>query len=118
VSEYIEFLTGHLAGLGRIEPRRMFGGWGIYHQGLMFALVIDETLYLKADAELAPAFEARGLPPFRYARGERLVALSFFQAPAELFDDPDEARRWARASYEAALRAAKARRPARPRRPK
>ena len=56
------------ASLGGVEARRMFGGWGVYHRGLMFALVSDDTLYLKADAELAPEFEALGLPPFRYAR--------------------------------------------------
>jgi DNA transformation protein len=111
MSEYIDFLREQFASFGAIEARRMFGGWGIYHQGLMFALVIADTLYLKADAELAPRFQALGLGPFQYPRSERLVALSFYQAPEEIYDDPDEAKRWAGLAYEAALRASK-RRPA------
>ena len=89
----------------------MFGGWGVYHRGLMFALVSDDTLYLKADAELAPAFEALGLPPFRYARRGREVALSFYQAPEDLYDDPDEARHWGGRALAAALRSATSARP-------
>jgi DNA transformation protein len=86
----------------------MFGGWGIYHHGLMFGLVMDDTLYLKADAQLAPAFQERGLAPFHYAKAGRLVALSFYRAPEEIYDDQDEAKRWASDAYDAALRASRA----------
>ena len=109
MSEYIDFLKEQFASFGAIEARRMFGGWGIYHRGLMFALVIADTLYLKADAKLAPRFQALGLEPFQYPRRGRLVALSFYQAPEEIYDDPDEAKRWAGLAYEAALRASKRR---------
>jgi DNA transformation protein len=110
MSEYINYLREHLASFGEIEARRMFGGWGIYYQGLMFALVLDDTLYLKTDAELTPQFQALGLEPFQYSRRERRIALSFYQAPEALYDDPDEAKRWASLAYEAALRASKRRR--------
>ena len=109
MSEYIDYLKEQLASFGAIEARRMFGGWGIYHQGLMFALVVDDTLYLKTDAELAPQFRVLGLQPFSYSRRERQVALSFYQAPEGLYDDPDEAKRWAGLAYEAALRASRRR---------
>lgn len=111
MSEYIDYLKEQFASFGAIEARRMFGGWGIYYQGLMFALVVDDTLYLKADEELVPQFRALGLGPFQYPRRERLVALSFYQAPDGLYDDPDEAKRWASLAYEAALRAAQRRGP-------
>jgi DNA transformation protein len=114
MSEYIEYLREQFASFGAIEARRMFGGWGIYHQGLMFALVVDDTLYLKADADSSPQFQALGLQPFQYARRERRVALSFYQAPEGLYDDPDEAKRWAGLAFAAALRASKRRRPRKP----
>jgi DNA transformation protein len=114
MSEYIDYLKEHLAPFGAIEARRMFGGWGIYHQGLMFALVVNDTLYLKTDAELAPRFQALGLEPFRYSRRERQIALSFYQSPEGLYDDPDEAKSWASLAYAAALRASKRRSPRKP----
>jgi DNA transformation protein len=109
MSEYIDYLEEQLASLGAIEARRMFGGWGLYHRGLMFGLVVDDTLYLKTDAELVPRFQALGLEPFRYSRRERQVALSFYQAPEGFYDDPEEARHWAGLACEAALRASKRR---------
>jgi DNA transformation protein len=109
MSEYIDYLKEQFASFGAIEARRMFGGWGVYYQGLMFALVVDDTLYLKADQQLAPQFQALGLEPFQYPRRGRLVALSFYEAPDGLYDDPDEAKRWASLAHEAALRAAQRR---------
>lgn len=99
-----------LAGLGRIEARRMFGGHGIFHEGLMFALVIDDELFLKADASSAADFSARGLAPFTYTAKGRRVSLSYFRAPEELFDDPAAALHWGRLALDAARRAQAARR--------
>jgi len=82
----------------------MFGGYGIYHQGIMFALVADDTLYLKADAELAEQFLARGLPMFTYEKGGRTIGISYYMAPDDALEDPDELRHWAMQSFEVALR--------------
>ena len=111
MNEYTDYLKELLGQFGAIEARPMFGGHGIYYQGIMFGLVMDEVLYLKADAVLAPQFEALGLQPFQYQKGERLVNLSFYQAPEEIFDDPEEARTWATRAYEAALRTSRQPRP-------
>ncbi len=107
MSEYTDYLEDVFAAFGPIEARRMFGGHGIYHRGLMFALVADDVLYLKADAETAKHFEHRGLAPFRYAKQGRQVSLSYYTAPAEIFDDPVQAKLWAARAYEAAVRARK-----------
>ena len=82
----------------------MFGGYGIYHQGIMFALVVDDTLYLKADTALAGQFIARGLPMFTYEKGGRTIGISYYMAPDEALEDPAELRRWAIQSFEVALR--------------
>lgn len=93
--------------LGRIQARRMFGGHGVYHDGRMFGLVTGDTLYFKVDAESASHFDAQNLPAFEYLRGEKTVRLSFRQAPAEVFEDRDEAARWGRIAWEAAVRSGK-----------
>lgn len=117
MSEYTDYLKELFAQFGPIEARRMFGGHGIYYQGIMFGLVMDDVLYLKAAPVLAPQFEARDLKPFQYQKGERLISLSFFQAPDELFDDAEQARIWATRAYEAAVRTASQAKP-RARKPK
>ena len=60
-NEYIDFLREVFAQFGAISARKMFGGYGIYHQDLMFALVADDTLYLKVDSASKPEFEQLGL---------------------------------------------------------
>jgi DNA transformation protein len=104
VSEFVDYLHEVFERFGPVEVRRMFGGYGIYHDGLMFALVDDDTLYLKADAGNISQFEQRGLHPFTYNSRGRTVQLSYYLAPGEMLEDRDEAAAWARRSFEAAIR--------------
>jgi DNA transformation protein len=83
----------------------MFGGYGVYRDGVMFGLVSDETLYLKADAENAGYFQKQGLSQFEYHRKGKVTKLSYYQAPGAVMDDCTDAARWAHRSFEAALRA-------------
>jgi len=105
MSEFTAYLPEVFELFGTIQIRKMFGGYGVYHDGLMFALVADETLYLKADAENARFFEEQGLAPFEYQREGKLAKMSYYQAPAEFMEDRDQAAIWARRSYDAARRA-------------
>src|SRR5262245_11711087 len=86
-----------LAPLGPVMVKRMFGGGGVFLDGLMFGLVTDGALYLKVDDRNRPAFEAEGLEPFTYARmGGRAMLTSYWRTPDRLLDEPDEALAWAR----------------------
>ncbi|MBL8378647.1 MAG: TfoX/Sxy family protein [Burkholderiales bacterium] len=85
----------------------MFGGHGVWHQGVMIGLVAYDTLYLKVDDETRSQFDARGLGPFLYSRKGKTVALSYHQAPEEMMESPAEAVAWARLAYAAALRGAR-----------
>jgi DNA transformation protein len=85
----------------------MFGGYGLFHKGLMFGLVADDVLYLKADEALSPFFEERGLDQFQYQKRGKRYKLSYYMAPEEIFDDPVEAKGWAARSHEAAVRSKK-----------
>ncbi len=106
VSAFAQELPGVFAPWGAVRLRRMFGGWGVFHEGCMLALVVNDALYLKADAVTAPVFDARGLQPFVYERQGRPVVLSYRQAPAEMYEGPAEAVEWAGRAWEAALRSA------------
>jgi DNA transformation protein len=104
LSEFVQSLHEVFERFGRIESKRMFGGHGIYHEGRMFALVVRDTLYLKADPQSAPHFDRLRLPAFEYTKQGKTMQMSYREAPAEVFDDRDEAALWARRAWEAALR--------------
>lgn len=104
MSQFVDFLTEVFARFGPIQTRKMFGGYGVYCHGTMFGLVADDNLYLKADATTAHHFESLGLAQFEYDKGGKLVKMSYYLAPAEIFDDPEQAATWARRSLEVALR--------------
>ncbi|MFL9610444.1 TfoX/Sxy family protein [Methylobacillus sp. Pita2] len=109
MNELISHLEELLHGFGPIHAKHMFGGYGIYHDGLMFALIADDTLYLKADAENRKEFEKLGLPAFRYAKQGKEITMSYCQAPADMLEETEQAVYWARLAYAAALRAARGR---------
>ncbi len=109
-NEFINYLNEVFAEFGHIQARRMFGGYGIYHDGVMFALVADDTLYLKVDAATREQFLSRGLQAFSYDKNGKTVSMSYHLAPEEILEDPAMARDWARQAYAAALRARAGRR--------
>lgn len=86
---FLELLRDQLNGLGPIRIRRTFGGAGVYCDGVMFALVSEDTLYLKAGDVNRGEFEARSLAPFHYAtRNGHTTIMSYWRAPEDLLDDP------------------------------
>jgi DNA transformation protein len=102
-----EFLSEHLAPLGRVTMRRMFGKTGVFCDGSMLGMVKDNTLYFRVDTDNRAAFkEAESFPPLNYAKRGSTIDLSFWRAPERLFDEPDELVAWARAALAAARRVA------------
>ncbi len=99
------------AAFGPVVPRRMFSGFGVFSDGMMFALVARDVLYLKSDSRTVAAFEAEGQGPFTYvakgAKGRTRALMSYWRAPDRLCDDPDELAAWARDALAAAHRAAR-----------
>lgn len=104
MSEFVEYLHEVFERIGPIGIRKMFGGYGVYREGLMFGLVVDDTLYLKADAANARYFVEQGLAPFEYRKHGRTIRMSYYQAPDGIMDDREQAAIWARRSVAAALR--------------
>lgn len=103
---YKEFLTDLLSGFGPVSIRNMFGGAGVYAEGVMFAIVVDDTLYLKVDEVSAEAFAAEGKHPFTYRpKGRAPVAMSYWEIPERLLDDPEELAVWAGRAHDIALAA-------------
>ena len=104
-SDYVDFVLDALADWHTVTGRRMFGGYGLFRQGVMFALIIDETLYFKVDGSTRPAFEQAGSTPFVYHAKGKPVALSYWQVPPDLFEDSEQLGQWAQKAWQVALRA-------------
>ncbi|KQZ13100.1 MULTISPECIES: TfoX/Sxy family protein [unclassified Mesorhizobium] len=96
-------------GLGSVSIRRMFGGKGIYHNGVIIAVILRDELMLKGDAEIAAEYEEAGAKRWVYigSRHGKEVAMPYWTAPESALDDPDEMAGWARKAYEAGLRSGK-----------
>ena len=94
-----------LAALGRIDVRRMFGGAGLYADGRIVALVVEDVLYLKTDDASRDRFRDAGGRPFAYAGKGRTVETSYWTPPDDALDSGDAMAPWARLAREAALRA-------------
>ncbi|MET3647916.1 TfoX/Sxy family protein [Phyllobacterium ifriqiyense] len=96
------------AGLGGVSIRRMFGGKGIYFEGVIIALELSTgNILLKADEVSIPEFEAAGCEQWTYTGKSKQVKMPYWSVPEEAFDDPDIMTEWAKRAYEAALRVAK-----------
>ena len=108
--DFLAYLKELMRGVGiATTSRAMFGGHGLYADGVFFAIVDDDTLFLRVDDEIRAAFEALDCTPFEYATKEGMhQALSYLRAPDEALERPDAMGRWAKLSLGAALRAAAA----------
>jgi DNA transformation protein and related proteins len=104
---FAEFLREQLAPLGRITMRRMFGKMGVFCNGLMLGMIMDDTLYVRVDDHNRMVFkEAEFEPPLNYEKQGRSIDLAFWRVPEHLLDEPDELVAWARAALGAAHRVA------------
>ena len=85
----------------------MFGKTGVFCDGVMFAVVTENTLYFRVDEQNRQIFkEAEAYPPLNYQKKGRTIDLSFWRAPERLWDEPDELVMWARTALAAARRIA------------
>lgn len=103
----VALLQEQLEPLGRITFRRMFSGAGLYCDGVIFGLILRETLHFKVDDRNRAAYEAEGMEPFSYEAQGRIRQIgAYWRVPERLFDEPDAMVEWARAALAAGRRSA------------
>lgn len=88
-----------------VQQRKMFGGSGLFSQNLMFAIAVNDQLYLKADSETRRVFESRGLERFSYQQNGQTFYLDFYHAPAEVFSNSNSMTQWVQQALMSAERA-------------
>lgn len=104
--EFVLYVVDLMQSVGPVHAKAMFGGYGIYLDGLMFGLVADSVLYLKADKQIENEFRDRGLEAFTYSKKGKEFRMSYYQAPEEALEDGEEMNAWANKAYGVALKAA------------
>ena len=95
-----DFIRDLFTSYGPVTVKAMFGGAGLWSDGLMFGLVFDGAIFLKVDETSIPDFEREGSRPFVYTRAKSpgrvgRASLSYWRLPERLYDDPEELAVWA-----------------------
>jgi DNA transformation protein len=111
-----DFVKELFASLGPVQIKRMFGGAGGYAEGVMFLLLADDAIYLKADDALKAELHEEGCGPFVWEpqsgpRAGEKVDLGYWRLPDSAMDDPEEAARWGRKALAVAKAKAGAKKP-------
>ena len=101
--DFRDYVLEQLAPAGRVTPRAMFGGVGLYLDGLFFALIDDDTLYFKANDTTRARYEQAGSKPFCPFPDKPDKAMAYWQVPAEVLEDTDDLAAWAREAMGVAL---------------
>ena len=94
--QFKDFILDQLSSLDAVEPRAMFGGYGLYRGGVFFGIIHKNRLYFKTDPDDAASTEpyrARGMKPFRPNKKQPLK--SYYEVPADVIEEPAALAEWA-----------------------
>lgn len=106
LSEFAQFCLDMMQLLAPITAKAMFGGYGVYKNGVMFALIANDVLYLKTDEQNRAWFIEKQLAPFSYQKQGKTYTIAYYQCPEEAFDDEEVMLVWAKSAYLAAINSA------------
>jgi len=98
-----QFVLDQLEDLGDVEPRTMFGCYGLYARGVFFAILAGDVLYLKVDDRTRSEYERAGSSPFR-PFPKRPASRNYYAVPVSVLESSDELTKWARGAIRAAER--------------
>jgi DNA transformation protein and related proteins len=103
-NHFILHAVESLSGVAPVSYRRIFNGYGIYHNGVQFAIVVNDHLYFRADDFSRDLYLAKKMSAFQ-PRTLEAVESSFFQLPEDVLNNPAELMFWMRIAVEAAQNA-------------
>ena len=101
--EYLNFVMEKLSPIGGIKSRAMFGGYGIFHEGLMFALISEDTLYFKVNESNRDVYERAQSKPFPHG-------ISYWEVPTDVLEEDSRLHEWANISIKIAQETARKKR--------
>ncbi|MGH7455495.1 MAG: TfoX/Sxy family protein [bacterium] len=99
-----DFVLEQLQSLGRISSKSMFGGVGLYYNTLFFAILYNDTLYLKVDDSNRGDYGAEDMQPFKPYKNKP-ATLQYYEVPAHVLESRELLAEWARKAINAAKNA-------------
>jgi DNA transformation protein len=94
--EFVDYVIDQFAGWGEVSARKMFGGAGLYCDGVMFGLIADDVAYLKVDDSNREDFVKAGSSVFNpYPEKDKSVVMSYYEIPADVLEDRQLLGEWA-----------------------
>lgn len=103
--EFLDYVIDQLAGWGEVSARKMFGGAGLYCDGVMFGLIADDVAYLKVDDSNREDFVKAGSSAFNpYPEKDKSVVMSYYEIPADVLEDRELLGKWAERAMAVALK--------------
>lgn len=100
--DYLNFILDQLSEFGEVEAKKMFGGIGLFHQGLMFGKIGGDTFRLKVDETNKNKFEEKGMKPFHSEKKKK--GMPYWEVPQDVLEDKSKLKEWAQQSYEIAIK--------------
>jgi DNA transformation protein and related proteins len=98
--EFVDYIIDQLSGWGEVSARKMFGGAGLYREGIMFGLIADDVAYLKVDDSNRKYFERAGASPFKpYPDKAKTTIMPYYEIPADVLENPTVLAEWAQRSF-------------------
>lgn len=110
-AELVEWVVEAMEEAGSVTSRAMMGGLTLYCDSVVFGIVDDGQIWFKSDAETDPEWEAAGCAKFTYDRDGKPATMNYRLAPDDVYDYPEELRRWAELGLVAGRRAAAKKKP-------
>lgn len=93
-----------LRGVNGITSRYMFGAYGLYKDGVFFAIVEHGTLYFKVDDATMPQYQQEDSSQFTYkTHTGKEMKMDYWEVPGRVMEDADEVALWAQKSYQVGL---------------
>lgn len=104
-SSFVDYVVSDLLGeIEGVRARAMFGGYGIYQNDIIFAIIVDDELYYKADDSNRLEYKNYGSKPFQYsAKGAKKITMSYWKLPSQIMDNRDQLKKWTEKSIQASI---------------
>ena len=107
-SEYVTYIEEALEQFGNITVRAMFGGYGVYKDRVIFALIIDNELYFKADYIAIQFYKTYGSSPFTYQnKNNKIVTMNYWKVLSDVMEDEEKLAKWFDIAWKVAINSAK-----------
>ena len=103
-TNYVEYILDLLSPLGSITSKAMFGGYGIYKDSIIVAIIANDELYFKVDSTNQPQYEKLGSTPFTYVANSKRTTMSYWKVPIEIMEDESQLSAWLEQSYDISLK--------------